>query len=101
MKKTLAILLMLCGTAQADPFAKGNAEVGQKLFEKTKCNSCHIGKVGGDGSAIFTRPDRIVHNPKQLIDRMHACSGAIGKTLTDQEDQDLGAYLNQKYYKFK
>lgn len=101
MKKTLAILLMLCGTAQAAPFDKGDAHLGQQLFEKNKCNRCHIGKVGGDGSAIFTRPNRIVHNPVQLVDRMHVCSGAVGITLSAQDDQNLGAYLNQNYYKFK
>lgn len=101
MKKSLAILLMLCGTAQAAPFEKGDAQAGQKLFEQTKCNRCHIGKVGGDGSAIFTRPNRIVTNPQQMIERFHVCSGAAGINLSAQDEQNLGAYLNQKYYKFK
>jgi cytochrome c2 len=101
MKKLIPLFLLLCGTAQAIPFADGNAQAGKKLFDDYKCNSCHIGKMGGDGSAIFTRPNRIVNNPSELIDRMHACSGAVGKTLSKQDDQNLGAYLNQTYYKFK
>ena len=60
MKKYLFLLMLAASTAQADPFANGNAENGKKLFAKYDCNSCHKGKVGGDGSAIFTRPDRIV-----------------------------------------
>jgi len=101
MNKILAVLLLVGGTAQAVPFADGDAQTGKNLFDQTKCNSCHIGKMGGDGSAIFTRPNRIVNNPQQMVDRMVACSGAIGMTLTPQNKQDLGAYLNQTYYKFK
>ena len=102
MKKFLAIMLSaLACSASAAPFADGNAENGKKLFEENNCSSCHIGKVGGDGSAIFTRPNRIVQNPEQMVERMHVCSGAVGMTLTPQKEQDLGAYLNQTYYKFK
>ncbi len=101
INKILTVLLLVSGTAQAVPFADGDAQAGKKLFDQTKCNSCHIGKMGGDGSAIFTRPNRIVNNPQQMVDRMVACSGTIGMTLTPQNKQDLGAYLNQTYYKFK
>ena len=102
MKLIAALILSIAATgALAAPFADGDAKRGKKLFDDNKCNSCHIGKVGGDGSAIFTRPTRIVHNPQQLVDRMHVCSGAVGMTLTKQDDADLGAYLNQNYYKFK
>ena len=101
MHKILAILLLACGTAQAAPFADGDAQAGKKLFDQNKCSGCHIGKMGGDGSAIFTRPNRIVNNPKQLVDRMLVCSGAVGMTLTQQNQHDLGAHLNQTYYKFK
>jgi cytochrome c2 len=61
MKKILAIFLLLCGTAQAQaaPFSNGDTQVGKELFDKYKCNSCHIGKMGGDGSAIFTRPNQL------------------------------------------
>ena len=97
----LFILTFAAAGAMAAPFSGGDAKNGKKLFDKNDCNSCHIGKAGGDGSAIFTRPGRIVQNPQELLDRMHACSGAVGKTLTPQDDQDLGAYLNQRYYKFK
>ncbi len=100
MKKYFFLLLLATGAAHADPFAKGNAANGRKLFAQYDCNSCHKGKVGGDGNAIFTRPDRIVTNADKLIDRMEQCSGAIGKNLTTQEKLDLAALLNQTYYHF-
>lgn len=82
-------------------FSDGDVQVGERLFDQYNCNSCHIDKVGGDGSAVFTRPDRMVTGPEYLIKQMTLCSGTIGKTLTVQEQQHLGAYLNQRYYKFK
>lgn len=101
MKKLLFLLLLAAGTAQAAPFAKGNAETGKKLIDKYDCNSCHKGKMGGDGSAIYTRADRRVTSADNLIDRMEQCSGAIGKQLSEQEKLDLAAHLNQTYYHFK
>ncbi len=95
------LLSLIAGSALANPFPTGDAEVGKKLFVNDKCDSCHIGKVGGDGSGIFTRPGRIVNSPEQLIARFHVCSGAAGIDLTPQNEQDLGAYLNQNYYKFE
>jgi len=125
MKKIIATFLLLCSCvcAQASPFADsdvqicppmpslssaaqttsfsdGDTQAGEKLFDQYKCSSCHINKVGGDGSTIFTRPDRTVTSPEDLIKQMTLCSGIIGKTLTIQEQQHLGAYLNQRYYKF-
>ena len=101
MKKYFFLLLLAATAAHADPFAKGNAENGKKLMVKYDCNSCHKGKMGGDGSAIYTRANRIVTGADILIDRMEQCSGAIGKNLTTQEKLDLAAHLNQTYYHFK
>jgi len=99
MKKLGFIFLLLAGAAQAAPFAKGDAEVGQKFFDKNHCNRCHIDMMGGDGSGIFTRPDHKVRSAAQLVTQMNFCSGNMGITLSAQDEQNLGAYLNQRYYK--
>jgi cytochrome c len=102
MKKYLFLLFLVGATAaHADPFAGGHADNGKKLFDKYNCNSCHKAKVGGDGSAIFTRPDSIIPTANLLIPRITFCSGVVGANLTDQEKLDLAAYLNQNYYHFK
>ncbi|MBI5007790.1 MAG: cytochrome c [Nitrosomonadales bacterium] len=101
MKKYLFLALLAASAAHAEPFAKGNAESGRQLVAKYDCNSCHKGKMGGDGSAIYTRADRRVTSADILIDRMEQCSGAIGKQLTEQEKLDLAAHLNKTYYHFK
>jgi cytochrome c2 len=100
--RTLTAILLLCAAtaAAANPFPNGNAQTGQKLFEQYKCASCHVAMLGGDGSAIFTRPDRKVSSVADLIEQMHFCTGNIGVTLTPQDEQHLGAYLN-RYYNLK
>lgn len=124
MKKVIATLLLLCGAACAQAsslaesdvcppivsstpqaslvadFSGGDAEAGARLFDEYKCSGCHIDKVGGDGSAIFTRPDRMATKPEELVKQMTQCSGILGKTLTPQEQQHLGAYLDRRYYGF-
>ena len=101
MNKYLFPLMFVTATAQAVPFAAGNADNGKKLFAQYECGSCHKGKMGGDGSAIFTRPDRIVRSADELIPRIKICSGAVGANLKPQEELDLAAQLNQTYYHFK
>ena len=102
MKRIAALTLLLAtGSALAVPFPTGDAQAGEKLFEQNKCNSCHIDMMGGDGSAIFTRPNHKVTSPQQMVQKMHVCSGGAGVTLSEQDEQNLGAYLNQRYYKFK
>lgn len=104
MKSRHALLLFFLTfstSGAAAPFEQGSAQAGKLLFEQKDCNSCHIAKMGGNGSAIFTRPNRIVNNPDELLARMKVCSGAVGATLSKQDEQDLGAWLNQTYYQFK
>ena len=101
MKKFFAIFLLLCGTAQAESFADGQPETGKKLFDKYQCNSCHNGKMGGDGNAIFTRPNRKVQDPQQLVAQILVCARNVRANFSTQEKLDLAAYLNKNFYKFK
>ena len=104
MKKHLALFtvaLGLAATAQAEPFPQGNPEAGKRIFEQNVCNRCHDSMMGGDGSKIFTRFDHKVKNPAQLVQQMHVCSGNVGITLSRQDEQHLGAYLNRNFYHFK
>lgn len=97
---TALFLLGVTTTVSANPFPDGDAQTGQKLFEQYKCSSCHAAMLGGDGSAMFTRPDRKVRSAAALIEQMHICTGNIGINLTPQDEQHLGAYLN-RYYNLK
>lgn len=102
-RKLLALLLVLGTTtsAQALPFAKGNAEAGKALFEKNNCNGCHAKMLGGDGSAVFTRAEHKVKTPAALSTQIRRCSSNLGLMLFEEDEENLAAYLNKTYYKFK
>lgn len=97
---TLLLLLSCANFASATPFATGNAAAGEKLFKELKCNSCHINMMGGDGSAIFTRPNSRVHNAAQLSAQITRCGGNVDREFSAQETQNIAAYLN-RYYQLK
>ncbi|MDH2918601.1 MAG: cytochrome c [Sideroxydans sp.] len=102
MNKIITVLLLLgCAHfAVASPFATGDAVAGEQLFKQLKCNSCHINMMGGDGSAIFTRPNSRVHNAAQLSAQITRCGGNVEREFSAQETQNIAAYLN-RYYQLK
>jgi len=101
MKVIYILAFLFAATvASANPFPNGDAQAGQELFEKHNCNSCHNSMMGGDGNKIFTRIDRKRNSPEGLIEQISMCSGNVNTHFTQQEIQDLAAYLNI-FYKFK
>ncbi len=102
MQKILTVLLLLSSAnfAAAAPFATGNAAAGEQLFKELKCNSCHINMMGGDGSAIFTRPNSRVHNAAQLRAQISRCGGNVEREFSTAETENIAAYLN-RYYQLK
>lgn len=104
MKARYALLLpalLLAGAAQAAaPFASGNVAHGKALHAED-CAGCHAGRFGGDGSAIYTRKDHKIHSASALAQQINFCNANLGNKLFPEDEADIGAYLNQTYYKFK
>lgn len=102
MHKLLIIIFLGLGvnTAYAEnPFAQGDAKIGKAMVEKN-CIECHAAKYGGDGSAIYTRDDRKVNTPSQLITQIRNCNTMLGLKWFEDEELHVANYLNQTYYKF-
>ena len=101
MNKLWMIVLTL-GMAATAAYAaeKADPKRGMALMEK-KCISCHVSMYGGDGSEIYLRPDHKVKNLNQLASQVAACNANTGAGWFPEEEADVTAYLNQKYYKFK
>jgi cytochrome c len=101
--KLLFTLILLCASTAtwANPFPKGDPLAGQKLFAKHDCNQCHNSIMKGDGNKIFTRINRKRTTPDGLIEQINMCSGNVNAHFTPQETQDIAAYLNNQFYKFK
>jgi mono/diheme cytochrome c family protein len=102
MKNLLALCVALgfSLTALADPFAAGDSKIGKAMVQKN-CTSCHVSSFGGDGSAIYTREDRIVKDARGLLERIRTCSTNLGLKWFEDEEQHVAAHLNQAYYHFK
>jgi mono/diheme cytochrome c family protein len=102
MRTTTAFALLLLPTlALANPFPKGDAKLGEQLVTKQNCESCHAQKMGGDGSAIYTRKDRIIHDAGALLQRVATCSAQTNAGWFPEDESNVAAYLNQKFYHFK
>jgi len=73
---------------------------GKQLLEEN-CIKCHASMVGGDGSKIYTRPDRKVESLEGLNAQVHRCRDSLGVQWPEDQIADVVAYLNKTYYKFK
>lgn len=93
-------LIVAATTPQANPFAKGDPKIGKSLAAKN-CVSCHVSMFGGDGSAMYTRPDRKVKTAPQLLSKISACNVSVGANWFDEDEIHVAAFLNKNYYKFK
>lgn len=100
MKPIALTLALVAAPVLAAPFAGANAAAGKAMHEK-KCAACHAGRFGGDGSVIYTRADRRVKNAGTLAQQITVCNSMLGNELFPEDEANLGAYLNQTYYKFR
>jgi cytochrome c2 len=78
----------------------GDAKTGATMHEKD-CVSCHVRRVGGDGSAMYTRAGRRVTSTGKLKAQIAVCNTELGTAYFPEEEEHLAAYLNLQYYKFK
>jgi hypothetical protein len=86
--------------AQSDPFPFGDSKVGKSVLE-AKCSGCHIARFGGDGSRMFTRPERKASSTASILAWVQRCNANIKTGLSTEEEQSVAAWLNDAYYKFK
>jgi hypothetical protein len=90
-------LLLVQDALAEDIFAKANLVAGKALLEKN-CISCHASSYGGDGSAIYTREYRKIKTVKGLVAQVRACNTNLDLKWFEEEELNVAAYLNQKYY---
>jgi mono/diheme cytochrome c family protein len=99
----IASAMLMPGAAaqtQPAPFKAGNSEAGRALVEKD-CVSCHAARFGGEPDRMYTRADRRVKTPAQLLTQVQACNTNLGKGYFPDEEEHIAAYLNREFYKFK
>jgi cytochrome c peroxidase len=101
--RPLAVLSALFAVAALGTAVEVNSSPsnGQKLIADAKCEACHISKVGGDGSAIYTRKDRRVSIKSKLLPQVSRCNTELNLGLFPEDEAAIAAHLNATYYKFK
>ena len=85
--------------AQSKPF-DGDAKAGASLHERD-CVGCHVRRLGGDGSAMYTRSGRRVTSAAKLRAQVAACNTELSTAYFPDEEEHVAAYLNLRYYKFE
>jgi hypothetical protein len=94
-------LAAFAGATLAEPFAKADPKAGEKLVKGAKCDACHASMFGGDGTGIYTRPDHKVKTPEQLHTQVRFCATQLNLSWFPEEEDNVAAYLNRRYYKLK
>ena len=84
----LAGLLALASNSQAADISHG------KSLQQKNCMACH-----DDG--MYTRDERRVKDLSGLRTQVQRCESTLGLTWFDEEVDDVTAYLNKSFYKFK
>ena len=65
------------------------------------CVACHVRRVGGDGTRMYTRIDRKVTTAGKLKAQVAVCNAELSTGYFPEEEEHIAAYLNLRYYKFK
>jgi cytochrome c553 len=81
------------------PYASGDAAAGKALADKD-CNACHARQFDGNATRIYTRPDRRVKTPAQLLTQITYCNTQLSLSYFPEEEADIAAYLDQEHYHF-
>jgi cytochrome c553 len=73
-----------------------------KTIDQQKCYACHAKKTGfSNGDMIYTRSDGKVKSLADLKKMVGLCNTELRLDLFPEDEADVGAYLNQQFYKFK
>lgn len=80
--------------------AHGDATAGAAMHAKD-CVACHVRRMGGDGSRMYTRADHRVTTPEKLKAQVAVCNAELSTGYFPDEEDHVAAYLNQRFYKFK
>jgi cytochrome c2 len=82
------------------PPGSGDATAGATMHDKD-CVACHVRRMGGDGTQMYTRIDRKVTTTEKLKAQIAVCNAELATGYFPEEEEHIAAYLNLRFYKFK
>ena len=80
-------------------FKDADLKLGEQLIAQNKCAQCHVGKVGGDGSAIY-KPAGRINEAGLLRGMVEQCNSTLNMQMFPEEVTAVAAVLNRDHYKF-
>ena len=95
------ILMLAAGLTVAAGAWAGSPAAGEKLVTEKNCAACHQRLIGGDGSKLYLRSDRKVKSLSQLHAQVSFCSSQLKTGWCPEDEEDVVAWLNHRYYQFK
>ena len=98
----LVVGLIVAATSSAQPalFKDADLKLGMQLIADNKCDSCHQGRVGGNGSAMY-KPLGRINTPGFLRGMVEQCNTELNLGFFPEEVTAVAAVLNRDHYKFK
>lgn len=100
MLTCLSALFAICVQAEPVIFKDADHKLGEKLIADSQCVACHVGKVGGDGSAIY-KPLGRINSAALLRGMVEQCNTELNLGMFPEEVTSIAAVLNRSHYKFK
>ena len=101
--RAAVVAALLMGTTPASAqqpkaFANGDAKAGEALVQRD-CIACHAQRFG-DATKMYTRADRKVRSPEQLLAQVRVCNVELKAGYFPDEEESVAAYLNRQFYRF-
>ncbi len=101
---TLAFILGIVNAGMAtaglaDAMLLGDVDKGE-AYSQQKCTSCHVARFGNEGNEIYTREDRRVKTVEGLMQQVQFCNANTGAGFSEEQLDDITAYLNERFYQF-
>lgn len=81
------------------PYASGDAAAGRTMVQKD-CIACHARRFDGDATRIYTRPDRKVRTPAQLLAQVQVCNTELSLFYFPDDEASVAAFLDREHYRF-
>lgn len=96
MRNYLFIFCLLLTTS----LHAADLERGKDLHDGS-CINCHASMLGGNGTGIYTRPDRRIESLTALQKQVQRCRDSLGMPWPSDQVDDVVYYLNKTFYKFE
>lgn len=74
--------------------------IDAETLHDASCTDCHSRMTGGDGSLLYTREERLVHNQTELLARVNRCAVGAQSEWSDAEIKAVSHYLDEQFYLF-